>query len=168
MFSLIVWINGWINNRHAGDLRRYPAHYDVTLMNYLYSSGLLQWYDCPGVIEAINPEGFQWYRSVTNQNKTRSANPARVSCCTVSKFHFESKTKYPSFCRRHFYIHFLVEQTWCILIQISLRFVPMVPSNNKPALLQIVAWRRIGDNPLSETRMMPFIDAGKRHSASMS
>ena len=32
MFSLIcAWINGWINNREAGDLRRYPAHYDVTL-----------------------------------------------------------------------------------------------------------------------------------------
>ena len=34
MFSLIcVWINGWVNNREAGDLRRYRAHYDVTLMN---------------------------------------------------------------------------------------------------------------------------------------
>ena len=33
MFSLIcVWINGWINNREAGDLRRYRAHYDVTVM----------------------------------------------------------------------------------------------------------------------------------------
>ena len=33
MFSLIwVWINGWVNNRQAGDLRRYPAHYDVTVM----------------------------------------------------------------------------------------------------------------------------------------
>ena len=31
--SLIcVWINGWINNREAGDLRRYRAHYDVTVM----------------------------------------------------------------------------------------------------------------------------------------
>ena len=30
MFSLIrVWINGWINNREAGDLRRHRAHYDV-------------------------------------------------------------------------------------------------------------------------------------------
>ena len=28
MFSLIcVWINGWVNNREAGDLRRYRAHY---------------------------------------------------------------------------------------------------------------------------------------------
>ena len=33
MFSLIcVWINGWVNNRGAGDLRRYRAHYDVTVM----------------------------------------------------------------------------------------------------------------------------------------
>ena len=32
MFSLIcVWINGWVNNREAGDWRRYRAHYDVTL-----------------------------------------------------------------------------------------------------------------------------------------
>ena len=33
MFSLIcIWINGWVNNREAGDLRRYRAHYDVTVM----------------------------------------------------------------------------------------------------------------------------------------
>ena len=33
MFSLIcVWINGRVNNREAGDLRRYRAHYDVTVM----------------------------------------------------------------------------------------------------------------------------------------
>ena len=32
-FSFIcVWINGWVNNREAGDLRRYRAHYDVTVM----------------------------------------------------------------------------------------------------------------------------------------
>ena len=33
MFSLIcVWINGWLNNGEAGDLRCYRAHYDVTVM----------------------------------------------------------------------------------------------------------------------------------------
>ena len=33
MFSLIcVGLNGWINNREAGDLRRYRAHDDVTVM----------------------------------------------------------------------------------------------------------------------------------------
>ena len=35
IFSLIcVWINGWENNREAGDLRRYRPHYDVTIMVY--------------------------------------------------------------------------------------------------------------------------------------
>ena len=33
VFSLIcVWINGWINNREAGDLIRHRAHYDVIVM----------------------------------------------------------------------------------------------------------------------------------------
>ena len=34
MFSMIcVWINCWVNNREAGDLRRYRAHSDVTVMS---------------------------------------------------------------------------------------------------------------------------------------
>ena len=33
MFSLIcAWINGWVKNREAGDLRRYPAYNDVIVM----------------------------------------------------------------------------------------------------------------------------------------
>ena len=33
MFPLIcVWINGWVNNREAGDLRRYRAHYHAIVM----------------------------------------------------------------------------------------------------------------------------------------
>ena len=33
MFSLIcAWINGWVNNREAGDLRCHLADYDVTVM----------------------------------------------------------------------------------------------------------------------------------------
>ena len=27
------WINGWLNNREAGDLRRHRAHYDVIVMS---------------------------------------------------------------------------------------------------------------------------------------
>ena len=34
MFSLICgWINDWLNNHEAGDLRRYRAHYDVIVMS---------------------------------------------------------------------------------------------------------------------------------------
>ena len=36
MFSLIcARINGWVNNREAGDLRRHPTHCDVIVMKYV-------------------------------------------------------------------------------------------------------------------------------------
>ena len=47
---------------------------------------------------------------------------------------------------------FFNENFW-ILIKISLKFVPKGPINNIPAFVQIMAWRRSGDKPLSE-RMM--------------
>ena len=43
---------------------------------------------------------------------------------------------------------FLKENVW-IPIKISLKFVPKSPINNIPALVQIMAWRRPGDKPLS-------------------
>ena len=34
IFSLIcAWINAWVNNREAGNLRRHRAHYDVIVMD---------------------------------------------------------------------------------------------------------------------------------------
>ena len=43
MFSLIcVWINGWVNNGEAGDLRCYRAHYDVIV---------IQWHAWPAASE---------------------------------------------------------------------------------------------------------------------
>ena len=41
-----------------------------------------------------------------------------------------------------------------ISIMISLKFVPRGPINNIPALVQIMAWRRPGDKPLSEPMMV--------------
>ena len=52
--------------------------------------------------------------------------------------------------------------------QNSLKFVPKSPINNIPALVQIMAWPRTGDKPLSEPMMTQFNDAYMRHSASMS
>ena len=47
----------------------------------------------------------------------------------------------------------LNENGW-ILIKISLKFVPKGPINNIPALVQIMAWRRPGAEPLSEAMMV--------------
>ena len=47
MFTLIcTWINGWVNNGEAGDLRRHRAHYDVIVMGYYIRLGsirVIQW-----------------------------------------------------------------------------------------------------------------------------
>ena len=48
---------------------------------------------------------------------------------------------------------FLNENVW-ISINISLKFVPKGPINNIPTLVQVMAWRRPGDKPLSEPMMV--------------
>ena len=48
---------------------------------------------------------------------------------------------------------FLNENVW-IPIKTSLKFVPKGPINIIPALVQIMAWRRPGDKPLSEPMMV--------------
>ena len=44
-----------------------------------------------------------------------------------------------------------------ISIIISLKFVPKGPINNNPSLVQIMAWRRSGDKPLSEPMMVSLL-----------
>ena len=45
-FLIYVWINGWVNNREAGDLRRHRGHYDVYICEsrsvHLHIDGLVQ------------------------------------------------------------------------------------------------------------------------------
>ena len=45
-FLICAWINGWINNHVAGDLRRRRAHYDVTVMKMI-------WFRCVFMLEQI-------------------------------------------------------------------------------------------------------------------
>ena len=44
-----------------------------------------------------------------------------------------------------------------ISIKISLKIVPKGPINNIPALVQIMAWRRSGDKPLSEPMLASLL-----------
>ena len=44
-----------------------------------------------------------------------------------------------------------------ISLKISMKFVPKVRINNIPALVQIMAWRRPGDKPLSEPMMVSLL-----------
>ena len=51
---------------------------------------------------------------------------------------------------------FLNENVW-ISLKISLKYVPKGPINNIPSLVQIMAWRRPGDKPLSEPMMVSLL-----------
>ena len=51
---------------------------------------------------------------------------------------------------------FLNENVW-ISLKISLNYAPKGPINNIPALVQIKAWRRPGDKPLSEAMMVSLL-----------
>ena len=53
-------------------------------------------------------------------------------------------------------------------MKLSLKFIPNGPIDNIPELVQIMAWRRTGDKPLSEPLKTQFNDAYMRRSTSVS
>ena len=53
--------------------------------------------------------------------------------------------------------HIFLNENVRISIKISLKFVPKGPINNNPALVQIMAWRRSGDKPLSEPMIVSLL-----------
>ena len=53
--------------------------------------------------------------------------------------------------------YIFVNEKFCILIKISLKFLPEGPIDNNSALVQIMAWRRPGDKPLSEPMMVSLL-----------
>ena len=55
-----------------------------------------------------------------------------------------------------------------ISIQISLKFVPNGPIDDKSALVQVMAWRRPGGKPFPEAMLTQFTDAYLRHYGEMS
>ena len=64
MFSLIcAWPNGWVNNRDAGDLRRYRLHYDVNVMG----RQIVSRYGCARVPSLAFGSGGNYHRQVCPQ-----------------------------------------------------------------------------------------------------
>ena len=61
-----------------------------------------------------------------------------------------------------------LKENFLILNKISLKYVSLGLIDNMAALVQIMAWRRTGDKPLSEPMMAYCTDAYMRLSASMS
>ena len=69
--------------------------------------------------------------------------------CSVALTHW-GRDKMAAISQTTFQNGFFFNENVYISITFSLNFVPRVPINNIPALVQIMAWRRSGDKPLSE------------------
>ena len=66
---------------------------------------------------------------------------------------FKAEKKFPAdICK----CTFLDENVW-ISLNVSLKFVPKVWINDIPALVQMMAWRRRGDKPLSESMVVSLM-----------
>ena len=64
--------------------------------------------------------------------------------------------------RRHIQMNFLNKNDR-IPIKISLKLYPRIPTDNKPSLAQVMAWRETGDRPLLEPILTQFTEAYMRH-----
>ena len=59
--------------------------------------------------------------------------------------------------------HIFINENDRIPVQISLKFLSSCSIDTKPALVQVMAWLRIGDKPLSEPMLTHFTDAYMQH-----
>ena len=124
MFSLIcAWINGWVNNLEAGDLRHHRAHYDVTVM-IGKNQGLLK-----TLLEVF--VSVMW---------------TQASGISLGDSEMQFNTLWPTHNCRYlvdniFKSILLNENAW-ISLKMWLKWVPKVRISNIPALVQIMAWRR--------------------------
>ena len=137
MFSLIcVCKNGWVNNREAGDLKRYRArYYGIVMWSCRTSRSSLStiWVSGPRKTAFIQSFlmmliDFWWF-----VNTVRPRQNGR---------HFADDTLQRIF----------LNEVEHMLISLNIKFVPEVRINNIPALVQIMAWCRSVE-PLSEPMM---------------
>ena len=131
MFTYCAWINAWVNNREAGHLRCHCTHYDVIVtmrknFNYTHHHTALK-------CILIFHENDWAHKGLTHLPPGQNGR------------HFSDDI----------FKCIFMNETFCILIRISLTFVPKDPINNIPALVLIMAWHQSGDKRLSEPQCWP-------------
>ena len=141
MFSLIyAWINGWVNNRQDGDLKRHRAHYNVTVMELC----CFRW---QAFTWATDGQELQHHVATTDHTDLTHL-PLDKMAAILANDNFK---------------YIFLNENDRILIWISLKSVPKSPIDNKPALVQVMAWCWTGDKSLIEPMLTLFTDAYMRH-----
>ena len=158
MFPLIcAWINGWVNNGEAGDLRRHRNHYDITVM--LVTSAVVTSDDKVGIMTTLS---FH----VSKEMGMHIYKICKHPIMAIMPVPWNRLLRFSRFIRKNLVLcntlrprqngrHFADEIFKCILlnesawisINISLKFAPKCQIKNIPAMVQIMAWRQPGDKP---------------------
>ena len=128
-----------------------------------YSNVVRWWTPCPGIsIVSLNWSQL-WKLTGSSRHFLHRANrPCHRLVTQETRWCHNSKSRFNTLRPRQNGRHFADDIFKCvflnenasIVIKISLNFVPKGPIYNIPALVQIMAWRRSGDKPLSEPVMV--------------
>ena len=94
------------------------------------------------------------YNTVDADDLATQEEPQHQQASNILAGHDYINTLRPRRNEQHFADDIFFNENVWISIKISLKFVPKGPINTIPALVQIMAWRRSGDKPLSEPMMV--------------
>ena len=150
MFSLIyARINGWVNNGEAGDLRRHRAHYDVIVMNQpiITDKIALKFFVSNFVIILSRAKTDEICNLTIRKSQKLPLFYVWLGCINTLR---------PRQNGRHFPDDIFKLIFLNQMFELRLTF-HKGPINNIPALVQIMAWRRPGDKPLSEIMLASLL-----------
>ena len=82
-YLICVWLNGWENNRKAGDLRRYRAHYDVIVMTGIVLR-------CCYLLKSLQLRAILGLLTMRQQNSCRhpTVNPPGSGVVSIKRYRF--------------------------------------------------------------------------------
>ena len=83
IFFICTWINCWVNNREASDLRRHHAHCEVTAMGFIYQSS--RRCDIGAGVMHTHSQRHTYGRNKLNWSPPIQANTCQ-SVCTVCRY----------------------------------------------------------------------------------
>ena len=99
---------------------------------------------------------YMWFSAISYWNRFLAITEATILYNQFNSLRPRQNKRH--FADDVFKCNFLNENVW-IPVEISLKFLPKGPINNTPTLVQIMAWCRICDKPLSEPMITQFNDA---------
>ena len=88
-FSLIcAWINGWVNNRETGDLRRHRAHNDVIVMNCYDITVCKHWHQYNKTIFVTHNSNNYNSTTITRILERYVSSPLAIKYCIKRNYHW--------------------------------------------------------------------------------